>query len=96
MDDATRRVDVAVLADEQTPTVDSVLSLEADWFNGQSIACRRMRDGNSPADVSRALAKACRTLGLRHIHPRRSLPRTNAKAERAGLRPTPSTSGPSA
>jgi len=37
---------------------------------------------NGPAYVSKAFAKACRTLGLRHIRTRPYTPRTNGKAGR--------------
>jgi len=37
---------------------------------------------NGPAYVSKAFAKACRTLGLRHIRTRPYTPRTTGKAER--------------
>ena len=37
---------------------------------------------NGPADVSKAFAKASRTLALRHIRTRNYTPRTNGKAER--------------
>jgi transposase InsO family protein len=37
---------------------------------------------NGPAYVSKAFAKACRILGLRHICTRPYTPRTNGKAER--------------
>ena len=45
------------------------LSLAAD--EGRRLAC-----------VSKAFGRACRILGLRHIRPRPSTPRTNGKAER--------------
>jgi transposase InsO family protein len=52
------------------------------WFNAQGIECRRVMSDNGPAYISRAFAKACRTLGLRHIRTRPYTPRTNGKAER--------------
>ena len=36
---------------------------------------------NGPAYVSRAFAKACRTLGLRHIGTRPATPKTNVNTE---------------
>ncbi|WP_411869117.1 integrase core domain-containing protein, partial [Vulcanococcus limneticus] len=52
------------------------------WFNAQGIECQRVMSDNGPAYVSKAFAKACRTLGLRHIRTRPYTPRTNSKAER--------------
>jgi transposase InsO family protein len=71
-----------VLADEQKPTVTGFLSRAIAWLNGQGIECRRMMNGNGPAYVSKAVAKACRVLGLRHICTRPYTPRTNGKAGR--------------
>ncbi|MEY3463896.1 MAG: hypothetical protein RLZZ468_1674 [Cyanobacteriota bacterium] len=82
VDDATRLADVEVLADEQKPTVIGLLSRAVAWFNGQGVWYRRVMSDNGPANVSKAFAKACRTLGLRHIRTRPCTPRTNGKAER--------------
>jgi transposase InsO family protein len=82
VDDATRLAYVEVLADEQKPTVIGFLSRAVAWFNDQGIECRRLMSDNGPAYVSKAFAKACRILGLRHIRTRPYTPRTNGKAER--------------
>jgi len=47
-----------------------VLSRAIAWFNGQEIECRRVMSDNGPVYVSKAFAKACRTLGLRDISTR--------------------------
>jgi transposase InsO family protein len=82
VDDTIRLAYVEVLADEQKPTVIGFLSRAIAWFNSQGIECRRVMSVNGPAYVSKAFAKACRTLGLRHIRTRPYTPRTNGKAER--------------
>ena len=71
-----------VLADLQKPTVIGFLSRAVAWFNGQGIECLRVMSDNGPAYVSKTFARACRTMGLRHIRTRPCTPRTNGKAER--------------
>jgi len=82
VDDATRLAYAEVLTDEQEPTVIGFLSRAVAWFNSQGIECRRVMSVNEPTYVSKAFAKACRVLKLRHIRTRPYTPRTNGKAER--------------
>ena len=92
VDDATRLAYVEVLADEQKPTLMGFLSRAVAWFNGQGIECRGVMSDNGPATVSKAFAKACRTLGLRHIRTRPYTPRANGRP-RGSSRPS-AASGP--
>ena len=57
------------------------LSRPVAWFNGQGIECRRVMSDNEPAYVSKALAKAYRTLVLRHIGTRPDTPKNNVNTE---------------
>lgn len=90
VDDATRLIYVEVLADEQKPRVIGFLGRAVAWFNGQEYRyaeakgyeCRRVMSDNGPTYVSKAFAKACHTLGQRHIRTWPCTPRTNGKAER--------------
>jgi len=58
------------------------LSRAIDWFNSHGFESRRVIGDNGPAYVPKALARACRAMGLRHIRTRPYTPRTNGKAER--------------
>jgi transposase InsO family protein len=52
------------------------------WFNDQGVECRQVMSDNGPAYLSRSLAKACKTLGTKHIRTKPYTPRTNRMAER--------------
>jgi hypothetical protein len=80
--DASRLAQVEVLADEQKSTVICSLNRAIAWFNGQGIDCWRVMSEKGPAFASKAFAKACRTLDLRHTRTRQYTPRTNGNAER--------------
>jgi hypothetical protein len=82
VDDAKRLAYVEVLADEQKPTVIGFLSRALAWFNCQGIEYQRVMSDSGPAYVSKAFAKACRTLGLRYMRTCSYTPRTNGKAKR--------------
>jgi transposase InsO family protein len=71
-----------VLAMEQKPTVIGFLGCAVAWFNAQGVECRRVMSDNGPADVSRAFANICRTLGVIHTRTSPHMARTNGKAER--------------
>ena len=82
IDDATRLAYVEVLADEQQATAIGFLSRSVAWFNGQGVECRQVMSDNGSAYISKAFAKACSVLKLKHIRIRPYTPRTNGKAER--------------
>jgi len=82
IDDATRLAYVEVLADEQQATAIGFLSRAVAWFNGQGVECRQVMSDNGSAYISKAFAKACSVLKLKHIRTRPYTPRTNGKAER--------------
>ena len=82
IDDATRLGYVEVLADGQQATAIGFLSRSVAWFNGQGVECRQVMSDNGSAYISKAFAKACSVLKLKHIRTRPYTPRTNGKAER--------------
>jgi hypothetical protein len=80
--DATRFDDVEVLADEQKPTVFGFLNRVIARIKGQGIDYRRVMSYNGPSYVCKAVTKACRSMGLRHVRTRPYTPRTKGNAER--------------
>ena len=82
IDDATRLADVEVLSDEQQGKAIGFLIRALAWFNGHGVECRQVMSDNGSAYISKAFAKACSVLKLKHIRTRPYTPRTNGKAER--------------
>ena len=82
IDDTTRLAYVEVLPDEQQGTAIGFLSRALAWFNSLGVECAQVMSDNGPAYISKAFAKACSVLKLKHIRTRPYTPRTNGKAER--------------
>ena len=82
IDDTTRLAYVEVLPDEQQSTMIGFLSQALAWFNGHGIECRQVMSDNGSIYISKASAKACSLLKLKHIRTRLYTPRSNGKAER--------------
>jgi transposase InsO family protein len=82
VDDATRLAYVEVLGDERGATAAGFLERAVAWFADRGVQVERVMSDNGSCYVSREHARACRTLGLRHIRTRPYRPRTNGKAER--------------
>jgi transposase InsO family protein len=83
-----------VLPDEKQATTVSFLIRAVDWFGRQGIEYRRVLSENGSAYRSKPWRKACEALGMTAERTKPYTPRTNGKADRYGLRPTPSTSKP--
>ena len=59
-----------VLVEEQQATTIGFLSRAVARFNGQGVESRQVMPNNSPANLSRSFAKACKALVLKHIRNR--------------------------
>ena len=70
IDDATRLADVEALSDEQQGTAIGSLTRALAWFNGHGVECRQVMSDNGSASISKAFAKACTVLKLKHIRTR--------------------------
>jgi transposase InsO family protein len=82
VDDATRLAYVEVLADEKGATAAAFLRRAVAWLKGMGITVERVLSDNGACYRSRAHARACAELGMRHLFTRPYRPRTNGKAER--------------
>ena len=82
IDDATRLAYFEVLPDEQQVTAIGFLTRALAWFNGHGVECRQVMSDNGSAYISKAFAKACSALKLKHIRTKPYTPRSYGKAER--------------
>ena len=82
IDDTTRLAYIELLPNEPQATAIGFLICALAWFNGHGVECRQVMRDNGSAYISKAFAKACSVLKLKHIRTRPHTPLTNGKAER--------------
>jgi len=82
VDDHSRLAYAEVLSDERGESAAAFLRRATSWFAARGVRVERVMSDNGSCYRSRAHARACRELGLRHSFTRPYRPRTNGKAER--------------
>jgi transposase InsO family protein len=82
IDDHSRIAFSALHANERARSVCRFLLAAVRYYRSLGIQIRRLLTDNGPAYHSRALARLCRRLGIKHRYTRPYTPRTNGKAER--------------
>lgn len=71
-----------ILNDEKKESAIAFLKSAVDFYKNLGIDVERVMTDNGSCYKSKAFAKACKALGLKHIKTRPYTPRTNGKAER--------------
>ena len=82
IDDASRIAFSQILPDERQTSAVAFLKAAVAYYASLGITVTRVMTDNGSCYRSKAFAKACRTLGLRHVRTKPYTPKTNGKAER--------------
>ena len=82
IDDASRIGFANIRKDERSASAIAVLKSALLYYESLGIKVQQVMTDNGSCYVSRAFAKACTRLGVKHIRTRPYTPRTNGKAER--------------
>jgi len=82
IDDASRIAFSQILPDERKESAVAFLATAVAYYASLGVTVTRVMTDNGSCYRSKAFAKACRKLGLRHIRTKPYTPRTNGKAER--------------
>ena len=91
IDDASRVAFSQILPDERKESAVAFLRAAIAYYASLGITVSRVMTDNGSCYRSRAFARACRELGLKHIRTRPYTPKTNGKSLPSGL-----TRGPNA
>lgn len=82
IDDASRIAFTQILPDERKESAVTFLKAAVAYYAGLGVTIARVMTDNGSCYKSKAFAKACRDLGLKHVRTRPYTPKTNGKAER--------------
>jgi transposase InsO family protein len=82
IDDASRIAFSQILPDERKESAIAFLKAAVAYYASLGVAIARVMTDNGSCYRSRAFAKACHDLGLKHVRTRPYTPKTNGKAER--------------
>ena len=82
IDDASRIAFSQILPDERKQSAVAFLKAAVAYYASLGVAIARVMTDNGACYRSKAFARACRELALRHIRTRPYTPKTNGKAER--------------
>ena len=82
IDDASRIAFSQILPDESKESAVAFLKAAVAYYASLGVAIARVMTDNGSCYRSKAFARACRELGLKHIRTKPYTPKTNGKAER--------------
>ena len=82
IDDASRVAFSQVLVDEKKERAVAFLTAAVAYYASLGVTVRRVMTDNGSCYRSKAFAKTCARLGLKHIFTKPYTPKTNGKAER--------------
>lgn len=82
IDDHSRVATAAIFPDERKESAVAFLSTAAAYYKSLGVTVDRVMTDNGSCYRSKAFARACKRLRIRHIRTRPYTPQTNGKAER--------------
>jgi transposase InsO family protein len=82
IDDHSRLATAAILPNERKRSAIRFLRSAVAYYRGLGIDVERVMTDNGSCYKSKAFARACRKLGIKHIKTKPYTPQTNGKAER--------------
>ena len=82
IDDNSRIAFTQILPDEKKESAVAFLKAMLAYYNSLGISVERVMTDNGACYKSHAFAKACESLGIKHIRTKPYTPQTNGKAER--------------